>query len=136
MNDAARRSRTLRPHRRGMNERGAGSALVIGAMLGLVIIMIMCIWLMTALSVSKQVRGAADLVALAAAQAQANGRDACTRAAKVAATNRVDLDGCTCEVGEGEFVVTVRVSAVVIGAKVFQQRMRAEAAAGYLQDGP
>lgn len=114
-------------------ERGGGSALAIGAMLVLVAIMIGCIWAMMALSVARQVRHAADLVALAGAQAQVEGRDACTKAGKIAAVNKVDLDDCKCEVGEGEFVVTVQVSAVAFGVRGHQQRMRASAAAGYLE---
>lgn len=108
--------------------------LVAGAMCLLVVLLVVAMWAASALSLGRQVRAAADLVALAAAQVQATGEPGCRRAAQLAELNQVSLDDCITQLGDGEFVVTVHVSAKLTGLAGQGYRVRAVAAAGYLAE--
>lgn len=72
--------------------------LLVGAALGVVAAMV---------HAHRQAQAAADLAALAGAQAVARGRDPCAAAGAIAASNGAALTGCT--VAGSDVVVTVRV---------------------------
>ncbi len=55
----------------------------------------------------------ADLVALGAAQAQAEGEQACQQADKTAADNGLTVEECHLETGYGDFIVDVKVSRAI-----------------------
>ena len=65
----------------------------------------------SALMVVERVRGAADLVAVSAAAAQADGGDACVAASRIATANQVELRDCRTAGDLLDFVVTVTVAA-------------------------
>lgn len=63
------------------------------------------------LAAVERVRGAADLVAVSAAAAQADGGDACVAASRIATANQVELRNCRTAGDLLDFVVTVTVAA-------------------------
>lgn len=93
--------------RRG--ERGSGSLL---AGIGLWALGLLVLVLLGAASFAlggHKVTGAADLVAVAGAQAQLTGADACAASRASAAANDVEVVSCGVTGDEVEFVVTVSV---------------------------
>ena len=93
--------------RRG--ERGSGSLL---AGIGLWALALLVLVLLGAASFAlggHKVAGAADLAAVAGAQAQVGGADACGAARSSAAANDVEVVSCGVTGDEVEFVVTVEV---------------------------
>lgn len=83
----------------------------------------------------QQVRGAADLAALAGAHAQTDNADACAAAGESARANDVEVVGCRVVGDEVEYVVSVAVRAhVVVGP--WHDQLRAEAHAGVVTGAP
>lgn len=68
-------------------------------------------WFAGWLASGARARSAADVVAIAAAQAQHDGREACSVAEETAINNNAALTNCEVTTGWGEFVVDVSVSA-------------------------
>lgn len=117
------------------NQRGAATAwvaLVVAFLVGLTLLLVVQAVLSSA---AQRVRGAADLAALAGAQAQGAGLDACAAAGRSAALAGIMLGGCRVVGDEVEFVVRVEVATdVTLGAWV--QRVEAHAAAGMITGAP
>ncbi|EPH03238.1 helicase/secretion neighborhood TadE-like protein [Propionibacterium sp. oral taxon 192 str. F0372] len=116
-------------------QRGAGSGLVIAiimvlAMAGLVAA-IHGGWLAS----GQRARSAADIVALAAAQAHADGADGCAQGGRAAEQNRARLVECELTSGYGEFVIDITVEVEVLPAIPDAPRTaRASARAGIVSD--
>lgn len=83
-----------------------------------------------------RVTGAADLVAVAAGEAQRWGRPACEAARRAAAANGVRVVSCTVAGDEVEFVVSVRVEGLAAPASELVGRPKAEAHAGVITGAP
>lgn len=98
--------------RRGAREeRGAVTALAV-AMLGILILIAAALAVGEAMVVAhRRAQSAADLAALAAAEAIQHARDPCTAASEVATANGADLTGCTVETYD------VTISATVTGPR-------------------
>lgn len=98
-------------------ERGSGTllaSLVIAAVMGLTAALVVA-GLVT--GEGHRIQGGADLAAIAGAQAQLRGADACAAVRESADANRVGVRQCTVVGDEVEFVVRVEVDAPVrIGA--------------------
>jgi secretion/DNA translocation related TadE-like protein len=94
-----------------------GVLVLVGAALGVVAAMV---------HAHRVAHSAADLAALAGAEARARGRDPCAAAAGVAAANDARLDGCTVEGFD------VRLHVTVVGPHWLGQRhdLSAQARAG------
>lgn len=107
--------------RRG--EEGAGVVLVLGLVAFLVAVAGVCAGAAGLVTAHRQVQAAADLVALAAAEAGRSGGDACREAVRVADANRVDLRHCAA-VGSGVDVV-VEASVELAGSWTLAGRARA-----------
>ena len=87
-------------------ERGSGTVLVVAAIGVLALLLGAALALVSAVSASHQARAAADLAALAAADARLHGRgDPCGVASSVAGRNGSTL--VVCEVGGAAVTVTV-----------------------------
>ena len=92
-------------------ERGSGSLMMAGGVVLLAVAGVVAVGVGSGLAGVQRVREAADLVALSAAAANADGRDACAAAARIAAANQVELRGCETAGDLLDFVVTVTVAA-------------------------
>ncbi|WP_300079188.1 Rv3654c family TadE-like protein [Propioniciclava sp.] len=113
--------------RRG--ERGSGSLL---AGIGLWALALLVLVLLGAASFAlggHKVAGAADLAAVAGAQAQVGGADACGAARSSAAANDVEVVSCGVTGDEVEFVVTVSVR-LPVGFGPVREALTARANAG------
>lgn len=91
------------------SEAGSGTLLVVAALLLAGIAVAVVLVLATAIAGWQRVRGAADLVALSAAVAYADGGNACRAAADIAAENQVELRRCVLAGDLLDFAVTVEV---------------------------
>lgn len=114
------------------NDRGSGTVLAVGVVLGLVSVLLLALGLVAVLIAGQQARSAADLAALAAAGEVVSGSgegSACSAAARVAQENGADLERCTTEVRRSEPWprVSLTVSRAVTGTP---WRASARAAAG------
>lgn len=92
-------------------ERGSGTLLMTVAVVLLAVVASVLLLVGTALAGIQRVRSAADLVALSAASAQADGADPCAAADRIAAANQVELRECGTAGDLLDFVVTVTVAA-------------------------
>ncbi|MDR1768562.1 MAG: hypothetical protein LBR32_09095 [Propionibacteriaceae bacterium] len=113
------------------NDRGSGTGLVAAALVVGCLMAGLAGLAGSYLTSVQQVRAAADLTALAAAQAQADGGDACAQAAKTAADNDVKLDECHLTGDWIDFVADVSVSRKFQMA-VLSADIKSEAYAGLL----
>lgn len=93
----------------GHDERGVGTVLVAGICLGLVMVAATVALIVGWLARAEQAQSSADLTALAAAAAEADGGDACAEAEKVADENGGRLTGCEVRGERPRFVVEVTV---------------------------
>ncbi len=83
--------------------------LIVAVMIALMMVAAVGAWFSGWLASGGRARSAADLVAIAAAQAQRDGRQACPTAELAAAANDAVLTDCEVTTGWGEFVVDVTV---------------------------
>lgn len=107
-------------------ERGAATLLAV-ACLGVLVLVGAALGVVAAMvHAHREAQSAADLAALAAASALAQGRDGCSAARHIAAANRARLDGCQIEGRE------VIVEVTVTGPRWLRQTedLRARARAG------
>lgn len=105
---SGRTGERCRPDRR---ERGSGTLLMTVAVVLLGVGGAIALLVGGALAAVQQLQSAADLVALSAAAAQADGEDACAAARPIAQANRVELRQCQVAGDLLDFVVTVTVAA-------------------------
>ena len=95
--------------RGGRDERGAGTVLMVAVMLITAMVAFVAACLLAWFGHAHRVRAAADLAALAAADAFGSGRDACTAARAAATSNGVTLTACAVDSNGTDFVVRVTV---------------------------
>jgi secretion/DNA translocation related TadE-like protein len=108
------------------DERGAGSVLALPLLGVVAVTALLLAHLAGALVAARRAAAAADLAALAGAEAWRRGADACGAAALVAARNHAALE--TCRVAVDDVLLTVRVDVPgVVGRAV---RVTAQARAG------
>ena len=100
----------------GRDERGVGTVLVAGICLGLVMVAATVALIVGWLARAEQAQSSADLTALAAAAAEADGGDACAEAEKVADEN---LTGCEVRGERPRFVVEVTVALPLLEGRGF-----------------
>lgn len=93
------------------NERGAATLLVAVALLVLGLVTALLVLAGVARATGERARGAADLAALAGAEALALNRDACAAARASAAANGSELTDCAVVGDEVEYAVSVSVRA-------------------------
>ncbi len=93
------------------SERGSGSLMMAVGVVLLAVTGFVVVGVGSGLAGAQRVREAADLVALSAAAAYADGKDACAAATRIAAANQVELRGCETAGDLLDFVVTVTVAA-------------------------
>ena len=112
-------------------QRGSASVLVAG-LLGVVVVLMGVALLVAGYEVAQhRVRGAADLAAVSAATAYAEGRDACDQAERTAADNGSTVRRCGTVGDLVSYVVSVRV-AIPVPHRMpgLPRRVEAEAHAG------
>lgn len=119
--------------RRG--ERGAGTLLVAVAGLGVALLVAVALVAAGFAWARHRVDGAADLAAIAGAQAQRGGEDACAAARASARANDVELDACAVAGDEVEFVVSVRTS-LPLAWRPWADRVAGQAHAGVVTGAP
>ncbi|QFU97014.1 hypothetical protein KDY119_00507 [Luteimicrobium xylanilyticum] len=127
---SGRRSRPTEDHRRavaGPCERGSGTVLVLGLVAVVVLLGTVLAGLGQAQAARSGAQGAADLAAVAGADALRHGEDACAVARVVAARNGGTVDACA---DEGGGVLRVEVHRAAPGvARLVGSGARATAAA-------
>lgn len=96
-------------HRGSADERGAGTVVSAGLCLALCAVMLLGVWAVGWIGSVHRARTAADLSALAGAQAGGSGRDACTAARQAAGRNHADLRICRVAGHSEDLRVTVEV---------------------------
>lgn len=94
---------------RGGTERGVGTVVVAGICLALVLLAAGSLVLVGWLVATTRARAAADLTALAAAEAVAVGQDGCAVAASTASSNHAVLTDCEVFGQRSSFVVEITV---------------------------
>lgn len=92
-------------------ERGSGTLMMTVAVVLLAVGAAVVVGVGGALASIQQTQSAGDLVAVSAAAAQAEGKDACVAAGEIARANRVELSSCRTAGDLLDFVVTVTVAA-------------------------
>lgn len=92
------------------DERGAATVFAVSLVAVLVLVALGCGVAVGAVAAQRRAQAAADLGALAGAQALQRGDDACAAAARTSGRNGAQLRGCTIE----GFDVLVRVEAVAV----------------------
>ncbi|MDO5083979.1 hypothetical protein EII34_07790 [Arachnia propionica] len=97
------------------DERGAGTLMVAAVCLALVAVVTGALVLVGWLGAATRAGGAADLTALAAAEAVAQGQDGCAIATRTAEANEADLETCQVFGEPRSFVVEVSIR-VPLGA--------------------
>lgn len=117
--------------RQTRDEKGAGSVLV-GVVMTLVVLGgVVGMWIAGWLGNAERAANAADLAALAGAQAYGTGTDACAAAREAAAANGARLETCTVEGSSYSWVVRVRASVPLTPSMVgAPQRISRDATAG------
>ena len=98
----------------GHDERGVGTVLVAGICLGLVMVAATVALIVGWLARAEQAQSSADLTALAAAAAEADGGDACAEA-----ENGGRLTGCEVRGERPRFVVEVTVALPLLEGRGF-----------------
>lgn len=91
-------------------QRGGGSALTLGVVIIVLLLGFVGATQVGWLSSGARARSVADLVAIAAAQAQQDGQPACEAAEQAAEANNAALSSCELTTGWGEFIVDVSVT--------------------------
>ncbi|WP_394276054.1 Rv3654c family TadE-like protein [Luteococcus sp.] len=94
---------------RGHDERGAGTVVSAGLCLALCGLMLLGVWVVGWIGSVHRVRAAADLSALAGAQAGGGGKDACTAARQAARRNHAEVRDCRVVGHPDDLRVTVEV---------------------------
>jgi secretion/DNA translocation related TadE-like protein len=90
-----------------LQERGSATLMAL-ALMGVLVLVGAALGVVAAMVHAHRVaQSAADLSALAGAEAQARGRDPCARAAALATANGATLDGCTVQGRDVRVQVTV-----------------------------
>ncbi len=119
------------------SQRGSGTMMILAVMIVITMVAVVGAWFAGWLASGARARAAADLVAIAAAQAQSEGRSACPVAQEAAAANQAELTACEVTTGWGEFIVDVAVEVElrpqIPGAP---QAAHAESRAGIVSDVP
>ena len=109
-----------RCHRRlGHDERGSGTVVMMAVVLIVAMVAFVVACLIAWFGGMHRARAAADLSALAAGQAYAKGRDACSAAKSTAASNHATMTACTVESNGYDFIVTVSVQVAAQPQLVF-----------------
>jgi len=108
------------------DERGAATVLAMALAAGLLLVGLGCTWTGAVVAAHRRAQSAADLAALAGAQALQAGEDPCATASRVAEANRAQT--VTCAVAGEVVTVTVRVSAPALAGRT--PTVVAEARAG------
>jgi secretion/DNA translocation related TadE-like protein len=90
-------------------EQGSASVLMVAALLAACVIAGLAMWMGAVVNVRTHVSGAADLVALSAANAQRDALPPCQAAKEVALENQVELIDCTTSGDAFDFAVSVTV---------------------------
>ncbi|MEL4358310.1 MULTISPECIES: Rv3654c family TadE-like protein [unclassified Luteococcus] len=96
-------------HGDGTADRGGGTALTAALLLCLCAAMLVGVWIAGWVDSIHRARSAADLAALAGAQAHVGDGDACSAARAAAGRNGALLDSCAVQGGRRDFLVTVGV---------------------------
>jgi secretion/DNA translocation related TadE-like protein len=112
------------------NERGSGTVLALAVVAVLVAVAMVSLVIVSWVGCVHRARSAADLSAIAGAQAYQSGRMACETAATTARSNGAELTSCRVLPGEGQFIVEVTVSgplrpAIGGGPKAVVEKARA-----------
>ena len=111
--------------------------LILAVVIVLMLVAAVGAWFSGWLASGARARAVADVVAIAAAQAQRDGRPACPVAEQAAAANDAVLANCEVTTGWGEFIVDIAVDVEmrpqIAGAP---QRAHAESRAGVVSDIP
>ncbi|MGC3995665.1 MAG: flp pilus-assembly TadE/G-like family protein [Propionicimonas sp.] len=116
---------------RQVSERGVGTVLVAGVLLVTMLVGAVLVVVAGYVAALHHARGSADLVALSAAAAFAQGQDACVTAGVLAAQNGVVLQSCSVRGDILEFAVSVTVSRrVAAPSPVLPSAVTASATAG------
>jgi len=115
---------------RDVDERGSGTVLMIATMLIAAMVAFVCACLLAWFGCIHQARAAADLTAIAGADALSGGSDACAAASVTASKNHATLTACHIDSNGFLFVVrtTVMVDAkprVVFGPEHFSHTSEA-----------
>jgi secretion/DNA translocation related TadE-like protein len=97
------------PRRSLAHDRGAGTVLIAVAILIVAVVAAVCLCLVGWIGADHRARAAADLAALAGADAYAAGTDACSSATQVADVNHATLTDCSVETNSIDFIVKVSV---------------------------
>lgn len=114
-------------------ERGSGTLLATAAIAVVVFLGIVGAVTHAMRAEASRVTGAADLVAVSAAEAQLMGRPACEAARRAGAANRVTVVSCRVAGDEVEYVVSVEVASK---PSRLAGSIRAAAHAGAIIDAP
>jgi len=108
----ARKSITPSHHvneREKRNERGSGTVLMMSVILIAAMVAFVCACLLAWFGCVHKARAAADLAALAGADAHASGGNACEAAKLTAARNQAELTACKVDSNGVQFIVRVAV---------------------------
>ncbi|MFC6357777.1 Rv3654c family TadE-like protein [Luteococcus peritonei] len=118
------------------DERGAGTVLALMVVLTTCAALLVAVWLVGWIGCLRQARSAADLAALAGAQAYTAGQDPCPAARAAGARNQVTVGSCRLEGHPDSFLVRVQVRAQLKPAWGGAARtVEARAVAGSLRTG-
>jgi len=91
------------------DQRGSGTVLMAAVMLIAAMVAFICAVMIAWFGCVHQARSAADLAALAGADAYAIGGDACAAASRTAANNSAELTACAVDSNGLQFIVRVTV---------------------------
>jgi len=91
----------------GRNERGSGTVLMMTVVMIAAVVAFMCACLLTWFGCVHRARAAADLAALAGAEAYASGGNACAAAKLTAASNNAKMTACKVDSNGVQFIVRV-----------------------------
>ena len=116
-------------------ERGSAMLWASGIILLIAVVTLLLIGAGALAARGHAAQGAADLAALAGAQAQRSGRDACPAATKSAALNDAEVTACAVAGDEIEVVVTVDVR-IRAGLGPWTTDLAGHANAGFLTGAP
>lgn len=105
------------------DERGVGVVLALGLVAVLVLVGVVGIGVVGLVATHRQAQAAADLAALAGAEASRSGRVPCEEATRIATANRADLRVCGVADGVVEVVVVIEVR--LAGSRTVSARARA-----------
>jgi secretion/DNA translocation related TadE-like protein len=109
---------------RRRDEEGVAVVLALGLVVLLTVVAVVGVGVVALVATHRQVQAAADLAALAGAQAATAGEDPCAAAARIARDNRAHLEECR---REGEVVAVVLTSGPLAWAGDSALRGRARA---------